>query len=160
CKIFVDATQAEEVAGASVLHLGIKQCRRRKLERLADCPQRGADDLITAESGAVEAVVRMLQQPRLQRIKLLQCHGNQIDITPREGAIGERLVVTPLSVGALSKADEVQQRAVDVVFVARSIWRRAVRLGHGHGRYPWLDDAGGSGDASLDQHFEEARIIA
>src|SRR5690606_41893006 len=107
-----------------------------------------------------EAVVRMLQHPRLQRINLLQCHGNQIDITPREGAIGECLVVTPLSVGALSKADEVQQRAVDVVFVARSIWRRAVRRGHGHGRYPWLDDAGGSGDASLDQHFEEARIIA
>ncbi|MFC7066183.1 DEAD/DEAH box helicase family protein [Brucella rhizosphaerae] len=45
-QILVDATQAEEVAGASVLHLGIKQCRRRKLERLGDRPQRGADDLV------------------------------------------------------------------------------------------------------------------
>ncbi|MGO1163994.1 hypothetical protein ACTOV4_18930 [Brucella sp. C7-11G] len=48
-QILVDATQAEEVAGASVLHLGIKQCRRRKLERLGDRPQRGADDLVAAE---------------------------------------------------------------------------------------------------------------
>src|SRR5690606_15467909 len=49
CKILVDATQAEQIASAAILHIGIEQGGGRELERLADGSQRSAHNLVTTE---------------------------------------------------------------------------------------------------------------